>query len=336
MIIKSYEVNKKDKIISNNNFYLLYGENVGLKKDIRDLIINTKNEKAEYVTFYENDILSDEENFYNSFYSGSLFSNKKIITINNCSDKITKHIENIFDKNLEDVLLIIYSDILQKKSKLRNLFEKSKKAICIACYLDNERDLQNIMINELNKSKINLSREIINLVVEKSNYDRNNLKNEIEKIKSYSHNQNKINLEDIKYLINFSGEYKSDILVNECLSGNIFQYKKVLYEFYSNTINQIYLLRILSNKVHRLLNIKKEENDYSNMDSLLNSAKPPIFWKDKEIVKKHLKIWKRNRLKKVISEINETELLCKKYPQVSKMIFVSLFTKLCKEANSYS
>ena len=335
MIIKSYEVNKKDKVISSNNFYLLYGENVGLKKDIRDLIINTKNEKAEYITFYENDILSNEENFYNSFYSGSLFSNKKIITIHNCSDKITKHIEKISEKNLEDILLIIYSDILPKKSKLRNFFEKSKKAICIACYLDNDRDLQNIIIAELKKNNINISREIINLVVEKSNNDRNNLKNEIEKIKAYAHNQNKINLYDIKFLINFSGEHKSDLLVNECLSGNILQYKKILYEFYSNTINQIYLLRILSSKVHRLLNIKKAENDFSNIDSLLNATKPPIFWKDKEVVKRHLKIWKTNRLKTIISEINDTELLCKKHPQVSKMIFLNLFTKLCKEANSY-
>ena len=336
MIIKSYEISKKIKSLSTNNFYLLYGENVGLKKDIRESIINSKNEKAEYITFYENDILNNEEDFYNAFYSGSLFSNKKIITINNCSDKITKHIEKIFDKKLEDILLIIYSDILQKKSKLRNLFEKSKKAICIACYLDSERDLQNIMISELNKNNIILSREIINLVVEKSNSDRDNLKNEIEKIKAYSLNKTKINLEDIRYLINFSGEYKSDLLINECLSGNIFQYKKILYEFYSNTINQIYLLRILSNKVHRLLNIKKVENDFSNMDNLLNATKPPIFWKDKEIVKKQLKIWKENRLKIVISEINSTELLCKKYPQISKMIFLNLFTKLCREANSYS
>ena len=135
--------------------------------------------------------------------------------------------------------------------------------------------------------------------------------------------------------INFSGEHKSDLLVNECLSGNILQYKKILYEFYSNTINQIYLLRILSSKVHRLLNIKKAENDFSNIDSLLNATKPPIFWKDKEVVKRHLKIWKTNRLKTIISEINDTELLCKKHPQVSKMIFLNLFTKLCKEANSY-
>ena len=339
MIIKSFEINKKIKNLLTINTYLIYGENIGLKKDIKESIVNSKtekNEKIESLTFYENDIISDENNFYNAVYSGSLFSNKKIITVNNGTDKITKHIENLMDKNPDNIILIINSDILQKKSKLRNLFETNKNTICIPCYLDSERDLQSIISGELKKNNISLSREAINLIVEKSNSDRNYLRNEVEKIKSYSLNKTKINLEDIKDLINFSGEHKSEALVNECLCGNIFQYKKILSEFYTNTINQIYLLRILSNKIQRLLNIKKMENKYQNLDGLLGAVKPAIFWKEKEIVKKQLKIWNVNLLKNLILEINTTELLCKKNPQISKTIFINFFTKLCKTANNFS
>ena len=339
MIIKNFEINKKIKNLLSINIYLIYGENIGLKKDVRELIINAKsekNEKAEVLSFYENDIVGDDKNFYNAIYSGSLFSKKKIITVNNGTDKIVKYIENLLNKNPENILLIIYSDILQKKSKLRNLFEINKNTICIPCYLDSERDLQNIIIGELKKNNISLSRESINLVIEKSNKDRNYLRNEIEKIKSYSLNKTKIDAEDIKHLINFSGEHKSDVLINECLCGNIFQYKKILSEFYTNTMNQMYLLRILSNKIQRLLNIKNMESDYPNLDGLLGAAKPPIFWKDKEIVKKQLKIWNVNNLKKIVLEINNTELLCKKNPQIAKTIFLNFFTKLCKTANSSS
>jgi len=339
MIIKSFEINKKVKILLNINIYLIYGENTGLKKDIREAIINTKsekNEKIETLTFYENDIINDEKNFYNAIYSGSLFSSKKIITINNGTDKLTKHIEYLLNKNPENIILIVFADILQKKSKLRNLFEINKNTICTPCYLDSERDLQYIIINELKKNNIPLSREAINLIIEKSNNDRSYLRNEIEKIKSYSLNKTKIELEDIKHLINFSGEHKSEVLINECLCGNVLQYKKILSEFYTNTMNQIYLLRILSNKIQRLLNIKKMEEKYQNLDGLLGAVKPPIFWKDKEIVKKQLKIWNIDRLKKIVLEINNTELLCKKNPQISKAIFINFFTKLCKTANSSS
>ncbi len=196
--------------------------------------------------------------------------------------------------------------------------------------------MQSIISGELKKNNISLSREAINLIVEKSNSDRNYLRNEVEKIKSYSLNKTKVSLEDIKDLINFSGEHKSEALVNECLCGNIFQYKKILSEFYTNTINQIYLLRILSNKIQRLLNIKKMENKYQNLDGLLGAVKPAIFWKEKEIVKKQLKIWNVNLLKNIILEINSTELLCKKNPQISNTIFINFFTKLCKMANNFS
>ncbi len=335
MIIKSFEINKKIKNLLSINIYLIYGENIGLKKDIRETIVNAKNkEKSEIISFYENDILSNDKNFYSSIYSGSLFSDKKIITINNGTDKIFKHVENIFDDNPENILLIIYSDILQKKSKLRNLFETNKNAVCIPCYLDNERDLQNIIIDELKKNNIYLSRESINLIIEKSNNDRNYLRNEIEKIKSFSLNKPKVDIQDIKDLINFSGEHKSEVLINECLCGNISQYKKILSELYTNTMNQIYLLRILSNKIQRLLNIKKMENQHPDLDGLLSSVKPPIFWKDKDVVKKQLKVWNIENLKKIVLEINNIELLCKKNPQISKTIFLNFFTKLCKTANN--
>ena len=137
-------------------------------------------------------------------------------------------------------------------------------------------------------------------------------------------------------MINFSGEHKTDNLINECLSGNIIQYKKILSELYINTVNQIFLLRMLSNKMRRLLNIKEMENNYDNLDSLLNASKPPIFWKEKPIVKKQLTIWSIKRLKKTIDEINNIELRCKKNPQISKIVFFNFFSEVCKKASNFS
>ena len=137
-------------------------------------------------------------------------------------------------------------------------------------------------------------------------------------------------------MINFAGDYKSDILVNECLCGNISQYKKIISELYVNTVSQILLLRILSNKVQRLLNIKEQEKKSNNLDSLIDISKPAIFWKEKPLVKKQLSIWSLNDLKKIVSNINNTELLCKKNPQISNSIFFDFFTKICKKANNFS
>ena len=339
MILKSYEIQRNLSNFVKYNIFLLYGENIGLKKDIRESIktvISQQDTNIELLSLDETSIINNEENFYNSIYSGSLFSNKKIITINNGTDKIFKQINYIIDTCLENVFIIIFSDILGKKSKLRNFFEKNLKTLCIPCYLDNDKDLEIIANTELKKNNITLSRESINLLIEKSNNDRSNLKNEIEKIKSFLLNKKKIEIDEIKSIINFSGEYKSDSLINECLCGNILQYKKILSELYMNTINQIFLLRILSNKILRLHNMKEIETNYNSLDSLLNACKPPIFWKEKSIVKRQLTIWSLNNLKKAMHEINVIEVLCKKNPQISKAIFFNFFTKLCKKANNYS
>jgi len=339
MIIKSYEVPKNKSNFLKYNFFLLYGENVGLKKDIRDIIkiaINRKNDNIEMISLYETDILNNEDNFYNYIYSGSLFNNKKIITIFEATDKIIKKISSIYDKCSENIFLIIFSGILEKKSKLRNFFEISEKTICIPCYLDSEKDLETIAQSELKKNNILLSKEALNSLIEKSNFDRGNLKNEIEKIKSYSLSKKNLVLNEIRSLINFTGNIKSDVLINECLCGNIFQYKKIISELYINTINQVLLLRILSNKVQRLLNIKEQENKSNNVDDLINIFKPTIFWKEKPLVKKQLSIWSLNDLKKIIYGINDTELLCKKNPQTSKAIFFSFFLKICVKANNFS
>ena len=339
MILKSYEIIKKTTKFIKYNFFLLYGENIGLKKDIKESIkiaINKNNNSIEYFTLQENDVCENENNFYNTIFSGSLFSNTKFITINNATDKIIKQIKSVSEKHHENVFVVINANILDKKSKLRNFFEKSSKTICIPCYLDNAKDLEIIAINEIRKNNINLSHESINLLIEKSNNDRNNLRNEMEKIKSFALNKKTINTEEIKSLINFSGNHKSENFINECLCGNISQYKKILSDFYNSTTNQIFLLRILSNKMYRLLNMKEEQRNHNNIDKLLDESKPPIFWKEKPLIKKQLTIWTSKNLKTTIGEINETELLCKKNSQISKIIFFNFFTKVCIRANNYS
>ena len=338
MIIKSYQVQNNKSNFLKCNFFLFYGENLGLKKDIRKIVKAEINQKknVEDLFLYENEILNNEKNFYNLIYGGSLFSEKKIITIYNATDKISEKINDIYEKYPENTYIIVFSEILEKKSKLRIFFEKNKKAICIPCYLDNEKDLTAIARLELKKHNIILPQEIINLLIEKSNSDRNNLRNEINKIHSYSLGKKKIGLTEIKSLINFSGEYKSDIFINECLCGNIKQYKKIISELFSNTINQIFLFRILSIKIQRLLRIKEQEDKLNSIDNIINNTKPPIFWMEKPLIKKQLSIWSLGDLKKTINEINNTELLCKKNPNISKVIFFNFFTEICKKANNAS
>ena len=89
--------------------------------------------------------------FINLIYSGSLFGNKKIITVFETTEKLEKKIKDIYDKYPESVTLIFFGSNLEKKSKLRIFFEKQEKTACIPCYLDNQKDLEFIAQTELKK-----------------------------------------------------------------------------------------------------------------------------------------------------------------------------------------
>ena len=316
MIIKSYEILKKTSNFSNYNLFLLYGENLGLKKDIKESIkksLNEKNSNIEVLSFYESDINNNEEIFYNSIFSGSLFSDKKIITIYNVTDKLIKQLEDVADKFPQNIILIIFSDILEKKSKIRSFFEKNKKTICVPFYEDNNQTLSTMVNIFFKERKLPISREVINLITSRSRGDRQNLNNELQKIDSFIKNKSNINSHDIMRLTNLAENYNVSELIDSCLSKNRNKTVRILNENNYSLEDCIIIIRSFLIKSKRLFKLSKENKNKKNIDSVISNFKPPIFWKDKEIVKKQMQNWSYESVEKLIYEINDIELLIKKY-----------------------
>ena len=337
MIIKSYEV--KNKKLDLFNVYLLYAENSGLKKDIIQTITLLKeknNFKYKKIEFDAEEILKNQNNFYNLIFSGSLFDEKKIIIVNRADDKLIEIIDDIASKKIEDTLIFFKADKLEKKSKIRNLFEKNKNLVCIACYQDNIFDLRKIIDNELKESNIKISSESISLLIERSIGDRNNLRNEIEKLKKYSINKKTISHDEIKQLSNMTENYQNDYIVNACLSGEKTKLKKVLDENIFLIEEFFLLFKTLSKKIHRLINIKKIYQNENNMDKVFLMIKPPIFWKEKDEVKKQINLWNEQKLNIIVKKMNEVELHCKKNHELAMNIILDFLSGICEEANNYS
>lgn len=194
MIKKSYEIEKIN--FKESKFLLLYGKNEGFKSDvIKDLIF--KNKTKEIINYHEKEIMENQEDFYNSILSNSLFNNKKFIIINYASDKIFKIIEELSKKKTYDVSILLNAGVLEKKSKLRSLFEKNKKFICIAFYPDNNQTLSKLANNFFRERKILISQLDINLIVSKCNGERMHLKNELKKIELFISNKKKFRMKKL-------------------------------------------------------------------------------------------------------------------------------------------
>ncbi len=309
MILKNYEINKIN--LNLNKLILFYGKNEGYKNE--EILRIIKNNKDYKVSKYdEKEILENPNIFFNSVFSKSLFEEKKIIIINQSTDKILKIINEISNKEINDISMILNGGILEKKSKLRSLFEKEKKFTCIAFYPDTHETLSKIVYNFLKKKKILISQSKINLIVNRCNGERLYLENELQKIENYSISNKNITTENLLKLTNLSENFGISELIDNCLAKNQKKTINILNENNFSNEDCILITRIFLNKSKRILKLSKEYQKNKDINKTIMTAKPPIFWKDKEIVKQQINKWTPKKINELIINLNEIELLIKK------------------------
>ena len=309
MIIKSYELKKLD--LNKNKYILFYGANEGAKtEEINRLKLLNKDKT--FINYEEKQILENSENIYNNIFSKSLFENKKIITINRTTDKLLKIIEDVLEKNLIDIYLIFISDNLEKKSKLRSLFEKKKELTCVAFYPDTPDTLSKMTHNFFRERKILISQAHVNLIVNKCNGDRGILKNELSKIELFSKNKTKISSENLLKLVNLVENHSISELIDNCLAKNQKKTINILNDNNFSSEDCIIITRTFINKSKRIMKLSEDYQSNGNLDTTIANAKPPIFWKDKEIVKQQINKWSPNQISELIYSLNEIELQIKK------------------------
>ena len=309
MIIKSFEVNKTR--FSNFKSILLYGLNKGFKEEVIKTNISL-GFTGEILRYEESEVLENKDNILEGFINGSLFSEMKMVIISRSSNKILSFIEDFLERNISNLQIIINSENLDKKSKLRTLFEKDKKLACIPFYEDNNQSLNIFAIKFIKEKNIKISQESINLIVERSRGDRGNLNNELQKLEALALKRKKITQEDIFNLTKLSEDYGIFDLVDNYLAKNNVKVSKILNE--NNFVNDdsILILRTLLSRSKRLLKLKNIQKQKDNIDEVISSYKPSIFWKEKDLVKQQIKNWSEKEIKEKIYQISNLEILTKK------------------------
>ena len=320
MIIKTFEIKKTN--LDYQKFFLIYGENEGLKKEIINIL--KKNLSGSINNFDELQIINNKELFYEKVYNKSLFEKEKILIINRCSEKIYDVIETLLEKKISETKIILNANILEKKSKLRGLFEKSKELVIIPTYKDTSVALIEIAKKFFYNYKISISQETINLLVNRCNGDRGHLKSELDKILIYVQDKKNINLEEIFKLTNLSENFSINELVDTSLSKNTKKTSEILNESNYKSEDGILILRTFLQKAKRLHNLYEKHDQNLSFDSLINNHAPPIFWKDKPIIKKQLECWSKSKIKDLIININKTEIFIKKNSSISLMLVFNL------------
>ena len=309
MIIKSFEVNKSK--FSNFKSILLYGLNKGFKEEVIKTNISLGFE-GEILRYEEPEVLENRDTILEGFINRSLFGEMKMMIISRSTNKILSFIEEFLERNITNVQIVLNSENLDKKSKLRALFEKDKKLACIPFYEDNNQSLNIFAIKFIKEKNIKISQETINLIVDRARGDKGNLNNELQKLEALSFTRKKITQEDIFNLTNLAEDYGIFELVDNYLAKNKMKVSKILNE--NNFVNDdcILILRTLLNRSKRLLKLKNIQKEKDNIDEVISSYKPSIFWKEKDLVKQQIKNWSEKEIREKIYQISNLEILIKR------------------------
>jgi len=330
VIIKTYKIKSA---LQENRFYLFYGENIGLKEEVI-LELRNKASDSEYLNYYEKDILQDPNLFYEDIFSKSFFNDKKLIIIKDSSDKFLEIAKSILEKGLQDLTIVLVADNLDKRSKLRGYFEKEKDLYCVPFYKDENSTLNTLTINFFNKEKISISQELINIIVSKCSRDRKNLLNELNKIKLFLQGKKKIDKFTLSKIINLADDHSLSEIVDNTLLKNKNQVSKMLNENDFVFEDMIILIRSFLKNIKRLLNLKVQLGAKDNINEIIQNYKPPIFWKDKEIVKRQSELWEKSELILLIKKTNNTELMLKKNSQIYKQIIGNFINNFFERVNN--
>ena len=330
MIIKSFEVNKLN--LNKNPFVLLYGKNDGLKKEIKKNILKNKIITSNYE---EKEIIDNFNNLIEELNTKSLFEEEKLIIINRASDKILKILSEIIDKNNEDLIIIVDAENLEKKSKLRSFFEKEINCACIPVYPDTQTTLSKIAFDYLNKRKIPISSSNVNTIINRCNGDRKILLMELEKIEIFAKEGKKITAENIAKLTNLVENHSISELVDNCLAKNKHKTINILVENNFSNEDCVQITRIFLNKLKKILILSTEYQKNKDLDLTISLAKPPIFWKEKEITKQQIINSNPEKLRRSLFKVNEIELLIKKnYENSINLITDFIMTQLSIRVNN--
>lgn len=331
MIIKNFEL--KNNIKNNINYYLLYGSNTGLIEETIDKFLKPVFSKNIFV-FEEADIIKDLNRFSEIVYNKSFFEEDKFIIINRATDKILSILEEITNDDLSDLKIVIKSNALEKKSRLRNFFEKNKKTIAVAFYEDNNQSLNNLISNFFREKKIAISNQIINYIIEKTKNNRIVLNNELKKIYLLHYNGKKIELDNIVKVLKSAENYSVSELVDQCLIKNKLKVNLIMNDNYFSSDENIIILKSFLSKLKRLKKIHEIENSTNNFELSINSFRPPIFWKDKEIIKKQLKMWSLDQIIELIKKINNIEIVIKKNTSLSNHLINNFAIEIANFSNN--
>ena len=335
MIFKSVQIDQYVKTQDKNiRSILIYGSNEGLIRDtvkrITQSICEDLTDAFRISKLLGTDLSTDIGLLYGEFNSQSLLGGRRVIIVNEAGNDLSKHIRKMLDESPKEgnLLILVGSSSLNKKSSLVRLAEESSDMASFACYEDKEEDIRGM----LKKMGLTFEPAAIQLLCGRLSGDHMINQQELNKLATYMGTSKNVTIEIVNNIISDTSDSSLEDIYYSTFSGKkneaLSYYSRYLYV--GNEASSV--ARGLNFHLQKLLFCQGEIEKGKTADQAMQQLIPRIIFYRAESFKHQLYDWKRDKILRAMELVYEAEKNCKTTNMPAEEIVSLLLLRLASAA----
>ena len=259
----------------------------------------------------------------------SMTGGNRLVIVRECTDALASTLEEIGRFELTEAKLLILAGSLSPRSKLRKVFEESKRLGALPCYTDQEGDLKSLIQATMDDAGISIKPDAMDYLISHLGSDRLTTRAELDKLILYAGADDKLDLQSVVELVGDGGPMVLDAIAWGVADANIETLLLALNRYDSTSQNPISCLRTTISHFQKLRTARTLlDQGYSPKDAAA-SLRPPIFWNKVPQFQKQLTQWSIQQINGALNRLSEAEALCKTTGYPSMTIASQILLGVC-------
>jgi DNA polymerase-3 subunit delta len=295
---------------------LFYGPDGGLVREQSKKILSTlvKDDSDPFaITQLDADqIKEDPSRLFEALSAMSLMGEAPTVVVRDASDKLTTTVKEALEMTECQNYLILLGGDLQKKSTLRSLAEKHKQTACLACYREEGANLANTVRQRLEKEGIHYQRDTFIYLTSILGNDRGVTESELDKLILYLGDDKELTMEIVEALTNENDEKGLDDLCLAIAEGQVAKVNQLCESLFLEGNHPVMMVRAFSRYLQRIHTARGYVAKGETPDKAMLYLRPPVFFKQKDMFRRHMQSFTDAKLISLLAAMNKTELEVKR------------------------
>jgi DNA polymerase-3 subunit delta len=260
----------------------------------------------------------------------SMFGGRPVIVVKQAPQLTPALIEDLLSGPELAAFIIVEGGNLKKDSKLRQLIEKAKRAVAVACYGDDERSLPQLIRAEVSQAGLSITRDAVQLLSHLLGADRALSRAELGKLILYTGQDKEIGIEHVEAIVGDAAAQAFDTAVNAALAGDVATALSQIDLLAAAGTPPSVFLSLLLAALQRLSGLAAAIEHGESADAAISRLRPPLHFRQKDAVKAQRARWRPAEIAVALEAVQETVRQSRLNPVLESELVCELVIRLTR------